>query len=395
MLNTKCLHFHKAIPFLILLAAILLLSALPKELGAIQESMPPQISAPSAILIDTSDGRVLWEKNSRERRPIASTTKIMTAILALENLKQDDLVSTSQRASDAGESELYLSPGEQRRVEELLHGLLLRSANDAAMVLAEKVGGSLEIFAKLMNEKAKSLGALDTNFTNPHGLKDGNHYSTAYDLALITRYALRNKKFAAIVRTRSYVLEWPGNPYPRVCENHNRLLNMYPWATGVKTGYTKEAGYCLVGSAQKDGLELIAVVLGAPSGDATFAETQAILEYGFANFERRKLVKKGKSFGSFSLPASQEKTRLISAADLVATVRKNYHLSALEERIIIRKGLSLPIAKRQILGKVRYRQGAWFLGEVNLRAEKGIAKPSLWRRMQIFISGLLQQGIRL
>jgi D-alanyl-D-alanine carboxypeptidase (penicillin-binding protein 5/6) len=377
--------FRQAKKLLVPVIAALLIAG-GSQAKAGQAAPPPQVTAPSAILMDASDGRVLWEKGARERRPIASTTKIMTAILVMENLRSDDLVITSQRASEAGESELYLTPGEQRKVGELLYGLMLRSANDAAIVLAEKVAGSVEGFASLMNEKARGLGAIDTNFSNPHGLKDGNHYSTAYDLALITRYALKNKRFADLVKTKSFVMDWPGNPFPRVCENHNRLLEMLPWATGVKTGYTKEAGYCLVGSAEKEGLKLIAVVLGAGSGDATFDETKAVLEWGFSNFERRQLVTRGTSYGTFSHPDSPDKTQLISTGGLAATVLKSS--PALEKKIVLRKGLSLPLIRGQSLGKLVYREGARPLGEVSLIAMKGISRPSLWRRLKIFLRSL-------
>ncbi len=344
------------------------------------------ITSSSAILIDAHSGRILWEKNSRERRPIASTTKIMTAVLVLERLKLDDKVEISQRASDAGESELYLSPGEERTVEELLYGLILRSANDAANALAEKTGGSVEAFATLMNQKARQLGAKDTNFTNPHGLKDGNHYSTAYDIALITRYALKNPLFARIVQTREHIIDWPNNPFPRVCQNHNKLLSIYPYATGVKTGYTREAGYCLVGSASKDGLKLISVILNASNSQTLYNESALLLDYGFNNYSRIKLIEKGKSYGVYSDFESEEKTPLIASKSLYATVEKDS--KKLHKEINIIKHSPLPIRKGQVLGDITYKNGDSVMGIIELVAAKDIKKPTIISKISRSISNI-------
>ncbi|MDP3014562.1 MAG: D-alanyl-D-alanine carboxypeptidase family protein, partial [Candidatus Subteraquimicrobiales bacterium] len=251
--------------FTLFFTILLLLFIFPAQLLA----APPTLSATSAILVDKDSGFVFYELNSHKKLSVASTTKIITGILVLEYGDMEDVVVTSQNAADAGGSELYLDPGEGRTVDELIYALLLRSANDAAVALAEYIAGSVKDFTVLMNRKAKLVGANSTQFTNPHGLHDEN-FSTAYDLSLIARYCLENEKFSEIVATKKRTIPWPGNPYPRELLNHNKLLLKYPKATGIKTGYTKKAGYCLVSSAREGNRTLIAVVLNSSSSNACY-----------------------------------------------------------------------------------------------------------------------------
>lgn len=352
---------------------------------AASKPQPLFVGASSAILVDFATGRVLWAKNEREKRPIASITKVVTAIIALENVRLDSKVPISQRATDAGESELYLSPGEERTVEELLYGALLRSANDASVALAEYVGGSVENFIDLMNKKAKSIGMLDTNFTNPHGLKDGNLYSTAYDLALIARYAMRNRKFAKIVGTKTYTIPWPNNPYPRVANNHNKLLEQYPAATGIKTGWTREAGYCLMASAKKNGFSLISVVLNAPDSQSRFDDSQRILDYGFANFRREKVIDKGKVYGRLSFPDIEETSPLVARKNLVTLIERT-SANSLEKVVVLDKGILPPVLKGQVVGKVRVSQFGKELGDVELVAQRTILQPNFLTKILKFFA---------
>lgn len=259
----------------------------------------PAVQADSAILIDVSDGSVLWAKNPDERRAIASTTKIMTALVTLENTGPDDVVTASARAEQVGETdplvtELELVAGEQLTVAELLYGLMLPSGNDAAVALAEHVGGSLEGFARLMNEKAKSLGADDTNFVTPNGLDHPDAYSTARDLARISRAAMANETFEQIVATRSRQIRWPGQAGDRQLVNRNQLLGTLEGATGVKTGNTRLAGPSLVSSATRGEESRLAVVLGSPD---VFGESARVLEYGFDGFSRHYLARSSEVWG--------------------------------------------------------------------------------------------------
>ncbi len=258
---------------------------------------PPPVRAAAAALADLDTGQVLYEKGGRERRPVASLTKIATALLVLERADPSEVVTVSREAAapDAllGVAELGLLPGERIRVRELLYALLLQSANDAALALAEHVAGSVDGFVRRMNARARELGARHTRFASPTGLDDAG-YSTALDLVRLTRAAYRLPLFAEIVATRFHEVPAPDGP-PRLLQNRNALLWLYPGAVGVKTGYTRRAGFCVVAVAEREGRRLVAVVLGAP-GEA-FSDAAALLSYGFAGFEPRTLVQEGRSLG--------------------------------------------------------------------------------------------------
>ncbi|HWR19998.1 MAG TPA: D-alanyl-D-alanine carboxypeptidase family protein, partial [Clostridia bacterium] len=222
----------------------------------------PKTGAVSAILLEAGTGKVLYEKNAYIKLPMASTTKVMTAILALECCALSDTVTVTEDAYGTEGSSIYLELEEKMSVEDLLYGLMLNSGNDAAVALAVHIGGSLEGFANLMNAKAREIGANNTNFVTPHGLPNGDHYTTAYDLALISAYALKNEDFCTIVGT-TYHRTTTGN-FQRTFKNKNKLLWQYEGGNGIKTGYTKAAGKCLSFAAQREGMQLIGVVLNCP-----------------------------------------------------------------------------------------------------------------------------------
>lgn len=222
------------------------------------------ISAKSAIVMDAESHRVLFEKDAYTQRPMASTTKIMTALLAIENNDPEKSVTISSFAANTEGSSVWLSPGEHMSVEDLLYSLMLSSGNDAAVALAETTSGSIEAFAALMNERARAIGAINTHFTNPHGLPDDDHYTTAFDLALIASEAMKNDLFREICSTEYKSVSWENSQWNRSLSNHNKLLKMYEYAIGIKTGYTKKAGRCLVSAAENNGQLLIAVTLSDP-----------------------------------------------------------------------------------------------------------------------------------
>ncbi len=242
------------------------------------------VSAQAAVLIEKESGRVLYSKNPDERLPMASTTKIMTAICAIENKSgdMDKTIEISSSAAGVEGSSMYLEKGEKMTMKELLYGLMLSSGNDAAVAIAEEVSGDCESFANLMNKKAEEMTLKNTHFTNPNGLPDDEHYSTARDMAIITAYALSNAEFSEIVSSKSYKIEGDGKAYPRVLSNHNKLLSMYEGCIGVKTGFTKAAGRCLVSAAQRDGMTLIAVTLNAPND---WSDHASMFDFGFSNYK--------------------------------------------------------------------------------------------------------------
>lgn len=257
-------------------------------------ALPPlTVSAESAVLMEQSSGRILFSKNAHLRLPIASITKIMTAIIAIESNQLNETVRISRNAAYTEGSSIYLKPGQKMKLKDLVYGLMLRSGNDAAVAIAEFLGGSVEGFAFLMNQKAQEIGMTDTYFSNPSGLDaGGDHYSTAYDMALLTRYAMKNATFRAIFKTETYR---PGSGEGgAVWRNKNKLLALYPYSTGGKTGYTKKAGRTLVSTAKKGDMKLIAVTLNAPDD---WNDHMAMFRYGFEHFTMKTIVEDGKVRG--------------------------------------------------------------------------------------------------
>lgn len=244
----------------------------------------PSVSAQRAIVIDQDTGRVLYEKDAHTQSRIASITKIMTAILAIESGKLDEEATVSSNAVKAEGSSIYLKPGEKIKLEDLVYGLMLRSGNDSAVAIAEHVGGSLDGFVYLMNKKAEEIGMVNSNFENPHGLDDHeNHYSTAYDMAILTRYAMQNETYREISGTKVHTSPDPENDWDRKWRNKNRLLTeKYKYCTGGKTGYTKRAKRTLVTTATKNEQNLIAVTLNGPDD---WNDHIQMFEYGFKNFD--------------------------------------------------------------------------------------------------------------
>lgn len=245
------------------------------------KTAPPATTAKAMVLLDANSGNFLAEKNAEERLPMASTTKIMTALVVLEHLPLDRVVTVHPDATRIEGSSVYLFAGEQITVETLLYALLLSSANDAAVALAIETAGSVENFAALMNEKAAKLGLVNTQFCNPNGLHEEQHYTTARELALLTAHALKNEHFAKIVATRKHTTPQNGTDATRLFLNHNRLLSSYEGTIGVKTGFTKAAGRCLVSAAERDGLTLICVTLSCPDD---WRDHTALLDFGFSEY---------------------------------------------------------------------------------------------------------------
>lgn len=263
------------------------------------------ISAKSAIVIDASSGRVLFEKNSRERLPMASTTKIMTGLIACESGKMDEIVTVSPVASGTEGSSLWLKIGEKQSLENLTYGLMLKSGNDAAVAIAEHLAGSVEAFSILMNKRAKEIGANDTHFKNPNGLAVDGHFTTSYDLAQIARVAMENKIFAKIVSTKEKTIPWEGEQWDRVLKNHNKMLWQYDGCNGVKTGFVKKSGRCLVTSAKRGKTRLICVTLNAPSD---WNDHKVMLDDCFSKYTAKVVCKKGEKTDNFVYDEKKKKS---------------------------------------------------------------------------------------
>lgn len=254
------------------LAMLLWIIGIPAQAAVVE------VSAEAAIVMDAESGEVICELDAYSPRPPASLTKVMTAILALEKAEMDDVCVVSKEAAATGESHIGFVAGEEITLENLLYGALLKSGNDACVAIAENVGDDMEQFVAMMNLKAKLIGCKNTHFTNTNGLPDENHYSTCYDLALISRYALQNEMFAEIVGTQSYTMEWVGGRKKEI-NNTNRMLSIYDGAIGVKTGTTNAAGQCLIAAAERGGKCYIAVVLKSQN---RFLDCTKLLDYAFS-----------------------------------------------------------------------------------------------------------------
>ena len=264
-----------------------------------------ETSAKAACVLDVATGRVLFESNMHQKLPMASTTKVMTALLAIENGNPTDRVTCSENAFGVSGTSIYLSLGETLTLEEMLMGLMLSSGNDAAVAIAEHIGGSLDGFLDMMNARAKEIGAYNTHFATPHGLPNEDHYTTAYDLALIAREAMGNETFRSIVSTQRATITWEGRMYDRVLQNKNRLLSEYPGATGIKTGYTSKAGRCLVFGAQRDGMEVVGVVLNCSDW---FDEAERLMDGCFDTYQMTRVLGLAQSAGEIAVTDGREES---------------------------------------------------------------------------------------
>ncbi len=336
----------------------------------------PDIASPSALLMDYSSGKILYEKNINEKRYPASLTKIMTAIIVLENCELSDIATVSYDAVmslSSGYVTANLQIGEELTVEQLLYVLMVGSSNDAAIVLAEHVSGSVEKFADLMNEKAKELGCTSTNFVNPNGAHDENHYSTAYDLALMAKYAMKNETFRTLVSTTSYTLPTT-NKYDRedrIFRTTNSLLHLdtsdradnyyYQYATGIKTGFTTPAGNCLIASANKNNLELITVVLGAGQTkdglSQRYLDTLSLFDYGYSTYTLKQIINKGGIIQTLNIKNATRKTKKVEAVvanDVYALMKQADKNSAVLPEINLNDNLKAPLKKGDVIGSVTY-----------------------------------------
>lgn len=332
----------------------------------------PKISAGAAIVMDADSGRILYEKNAYSRRSIASTTKIMTAIVAIENGNDDEDVVVSKRAAAISGSQVNIKEGKTYKLGNLMYAMMLRSGNDAAIAIAEHVGGSVEAFAEMMNRKAAEIGATNTNFVTPHGLDDPQHYSTAYDLALITQYALKNEKFCKIVGTKNSTFE--GNPI----SNTNEMLSLYSGADGVKTGYTGQAGRCLVTSVNKNGMRIISVVLNCASRSIRAQNSKTILDYSYENYKKYDYLKKGQQVGEISLNKGIEDKIPVYADRDVAFPLKEDEINRVQVVYNIPETIEAPIQNDIKVGTINYMLDGKMLAYTDIMNYKAVARKDFY-----------------
>ena len=316
---------------------------------------PPHITAKAAVIVDMDTGTILYSRNADKQLEMASTTKIMTAILILESLPLDQEVKVPAAAAGMTGSVLGLHRGETFTVEQLLYAMLVPSANDAAVTLAVAQAGSVKAFVAEMNARAEEMGLTNTHFVNNCGLHADGHYSSAKDLAKLASYAMHNPVFRRIVSTREYTLPHAGGIAPLVIKTSNELLRDFDWVNGIKTGSTPWAGYCLVSSATKDGLTLISVVLGAKDQDTREAESKALLTYGFERCGLKNLVHGGAVIADVPVPDPLgRQVRLVTAAPYARRLLGEEEVTG---QVELSREVTLPVTAGEVLGRARVLPG--------------------------------------
>ena len=356
-----------------ILFIIILFNIMTTSFGATEEV---STYSPTCLLMEASTGKVIYEKNGYEKAYPASTTKIMTAILTLEHCNLTDVATASYEAVysvPVGYSNANIQVGEELTINQLLNVLLINSANEAANVLAEHIAGSIDSFATMMNAKAEEIGCLNTHFVNPNGVHNENHYSTAYDLALMGRYAMKNDIFREFVNTKFYTLP-ATNKYltnDRVFGTTNELLKKdtrdsvdnyyYEYCTGIKTGYTNAAKSCIVASAKKDDIEYIVVILGAVTTDnglsARYLDCKTLFNYAFENYTVKKLNDEQADLKTINIPNGTLSTKHLKVKiqdEINVLLKKSTDTTNLTPTVEINKDLSVPIVKNSIVGKITY-----------------------------------------
>jgi len=372
-----------------MIALILALLALMPNMALAQEAtkrgpLALSIEAPSAIIMEASSGEVIFEQNGSERRAPASVTKVMTMLLVYEALDQNrialgDIVTTSENAAGMGGSQVYLEVGEKQTVEDLLKAVVIASGNDAAVALAEFISGSEESFVDLMNKKAEQLGMKDTSFKNPCGLDAQGHFSTAHDIALMSR-ELINKypqvKDVATIWMDTIIHKTARGEEEFGLTNTNKMVKWYDGTTGLKTGSTGEALYCLSATATRGDMELITVVLGADNSSIRFQESMKMMDYGFANYKVVKGELVGTVVGEVAVKKGKTPTAQAVVAELVSNVTEKGNNTEITSEITLYDDIKAPLAAGDVVGEIIYTYEGEEIGRSPLLAEEAVERAS-------------------
>lgn len=359
---------------------------------------PPQIDAKSYILMEASTGVILSENNSEEPLPPASVTKIMTLLIIYDSvasgkIKWEDMVTVSEHASSMGGSQIFLEPNEQQSVQTLTKSIAIASANDAAVAMAEHIGGSEENFVNLMNEKAKQLGMKNTTFVNACGLDAEGHKMSAKDIALMSRELIT--KYPDI---KQYTTTWQDTITHKTSKgesefgltNTNKLIKWYPDATGLKTGSTGKALYCLSGTAKRDNMELIAVVMAAPDPKIRFQTTMKLLDYGFANYKLQQGLKENEVAGEVNIQKGMEDSVKAVVASPINVVTPKENNSEINYKIELLENIKAPVKKGDKVGEVIYFTNGNEIARANLIAQKDVEKANFFKNLSSLIYSFLK-----
>lgn len=363
---------------------ILIVTAFSPLAGAEETKIDLAELSKSAVLIERDTGKVLYEKNSNEKLPPASMTKIMTMLLIMESVEKgkirwNDKVRTSEYAASMGGSQIFLEPGEEMTVDEMLRGIAIGSGNDASVAMAEKIAGSAEGFVEMMNKKVKELGLKNTSFKNPTGLPAEGHYSTAHDMAVMAKELLKydgitkyTGKYEDFLRENTDKKFW--------LVNTNRLVKFYPGVDGVKTGFTNEAKYCLTATAVKDNMRVIAVVFGAPTPKDRNAQITKMLDYAFSNYQTRPMYKRNQVVSKVKVSkGSKKEIELVTSEPISILTRKGEAADKIEKKTVIDRKVKAPIRKGDKVGKLILSKDGKIVSESSLVAKEDISEASWWQ----------------
>ncbi|MEC0230972.1 D-alanyl-D-alanine carboxypeptidase family protein [Paenibacillus alba] len=341
-------------------------------------------NAQSAVLMDADTGTVIAEKNKDTKLPPASITKIMTMLLIMEavdkgNIKMDEKVGVSEYAASMGGSQIFLKPGEEMTVQDMLKGIAMASGNDASVAMAEKIAGSEENFVQMMNERAQQLDMKNTHFSNCNGLPVANHYTTANDIAIMSRELLKHEGITKFTGAyQDYLRKETPNPFWLV--NTNKLVRFYSGADGLKTGYTSEAKFCLSATAKRDNLRVVAVVLGEPNTKTRNAEVSKLFDYAFAQFTNYPLFKSGDSLGNFTVNKGQVSTvPLVAKQNYSILMKKGTPTENIRHELKLDPNLKAPITMGQPIGRIVVYNGDSVLSEYPLESPVDVAKATWWK----------------
>jgi D-alanyl-D-alanine carboxypeptidase (penicillin-binding protein 5/6) len=382
--------------FVIALPAAAFAAVEPTPAPSAQKQAPSANLAPSArsaILMDADSGTVIYEKNSHDKLPPASITKIMTLLLIMEALddgkiKLTDNVQTSEYAASMGGSQIFLEPGEEMSVEDMIKGIALASGNDASVAMAEKLAGTEQQFVAMMNERAKQLGMNDTQFSNPNGLPVANHFSSAHDIAVMSMELLKHSEVTKYTGLyQDYLRKTSEKPFWLV--NTNKLVRFYSGADGLKTGFTSEAKYCLSATAKRDNMRVIAVVMGEPDTKTRNAEVSQMFDYTFAQYMNHAIIKEGDSMGTLQIEkGTTPELPLVAKHPYSVLLKKGSQTKDIRYELKINGPLKAPVQIGQPIGKLVVYQGQQVLKEFDVDAPLSVERAGWWKLLKRSFSGL-------
>ena len=356
-------------------------------------------NAKSAILLEASTGHIIYENNSHEKLAPASMTKMMSMLLIMESIEKgildwEEEVTVSENASKMGGSQILLETGEKMKVKDLFKGIAVASGNDAVVALAERVAGTEEQFVTMMNHRAKELGLKDTHFKNPHGLDTANHYSSAYDMAMIAKELVKHEKVLEYSSIYEDYLR-KGTDKEIWLVNTNKLVKFYQGLDGLKTGYTKEAGYCLTSTAEKNGMRLITVVMGEPDSKTRNAETTEMLDYGFSQYEVEYVLSKDSNLGKIEIEKGKQKYATLVPSEEITLLHKRTEQKKIATYDVQLNKVKAPVKVGDSVGKLNVKVDGKTTQTIDVTIKEEVEKANLWELYLRYVGDMISGNIKL